>query len=144
MIRLCRDLNGLANRGRDPLFLVGRVLLCLVFVASAYDRLTGGWASSVELMVQHGVPVFLLPFVTALEVFGSLLLALGLLSRLSGLALAVFSAVAAFVFHGDFSIDGDWILFLDNVALAGGLLFVVGAGAGRWSLDHLLQLDRPR
>jgi putative oxidoreductase len=124
------------------LFLVGRILLAFIFLNSGYDRLTGGWDSSIQYMQAHGVPTVFLPLVTALELFGGLFLALGFLSRLSALALGAFSVLAAFVFFGDFSNDDDWISFLDNITIAGGMLLVIGAGPGRWSIDEWLKLDR--
>jgi putative oxidoreductase len=141
MLKICRDLNALAARLKDPLLLVGRVVLSFIFLNSAYDRLTGGWDSSIQYMEQAGVPTVFLPLVTALELFGGLFLALGFLSRFSALALGVFSVVAGFVFFGDFSNDDDWISFLDNITIAGGMLLVIGVGPGRWSLDEWLKLE---
>ncbi|MBN9673575.1 DoxX family protein [Roseibium aggregatum] len=142
MIEYARWLNRIFSHLQDPLFLIGRVLLCFIFFNSGFDRLTGGWDASVHFMQSHGVPPVFLPFATALEFFGGLFLALGFLSRLCALGLGIFSVSAAFLFFGDFSNDDQWISFLDNIAIAGGMLLIIGAGPGRLSLDYLFRLDR--
>ncbi|MTH95654.1 DoxX family protein [Roseibium sp. RKSG952] len=134
--------NTVAGWFRDPLFLVGRLLLSFLFFDSGFGRLTGGWADAAQQMQSHDVPLFLLPFVTALELFGGAFLALGLLSRLSTLGLGVFAIIAAFVFFGNFADTAHWFPFLDNIAIGGGMLLILGAGPGRWSLDHVLGLER--
>jgi putative oxidoreductase len=52
--------------------------------------------------------------------------------------LALFALVTAFVFHSDFADQNQFIHFLKNVAVAGGLLQVVAFGGGRFSLDATL------
>jgi putative oxidoreductase len=63
-----------------------------------------------------------------------------MLTRWSALALALFTLVASLVFHAFWSAPPEQqfvqqLLFMKNVAVAGGLLFVAGAGAGAWSLE---------
>jgi putative oxidoreductase len=136
-----RTYNGACRSALPVLALVGRILLVYIFFDSGFGRLTGGYEASAHLMQQHGVPSFFLPFATALEFLGSLFIALGLLTRLSALGLAVFSVAAGFLFYGNFSNDTDWIGFLDCIGLAGGLLVLMAFGPGRWSLDKRLNLE---
>ena len=49
--------------------------------------------------------------------------------------LAVFSIASAVLFHGGAD-QMQQIMFMKNLAIAGGLLFLVARGAGRISLDH--------
>jgi putative oxidoreductase len=139
--RLIRTYNGACRRTGPVLALVGRILLVYVFFDSGLDRLTGGYESSAHLMQQHGVPTIFLPFATALEFLGGIFVALGLMTRLSALGLAVFSIAAGFLFYGNFSNDADWIGFLNCIGLAGGLLVLMAFGPGRWSLDKRLKLE---
>jgi len=50
--------------------------------------------------------------------------------------LAGFSLVTAFLFH---CTPEDAVNFMKNFAMAGGLLLLVLQGAGRFSLDHLIE-----
>jgi putative oxidoreductase len=47
--------------------------------------------------------------------------------------------VAAILFHGNFADQMQSILFMKNIAITGGLLVLVTAGAGRLSIDNRLQ-----
>jgi putative oxidoreductase len=50
--------------------------------------------------------------------------------------LAVFTVLAAVIFHSAFGDQNQMIHFLKNIAIAGGLLQVVAFGAGGFSLDN--------
>ena len=60
------------------------------------------------------------------------------MTRVAGLGLAVFSIVSAVIFHADFSNPVEQIMFMKNLAIAGGLLLIVAHGPGRLSLDARL------
>ena len=72
---------------------------------------------------------------------------LGFATRLVALVFVVFCMMTAFFFHNTFSmataIDftkaGTAIDFGKDIALAGGFLFLVANGAGRFSLDALMK-----
>jgi putative oxidoreductase len=85
-------------------------------------------------MQAMGVPGALLPLVILLELGGGLALVAGFQTRLTGLALAVFTVVAAFIFHGGHD-QVSQIMFMKNLAMAGGLLALTLNGGGRASLD---------
>lgn len=138
---LIRTYNDLCLNAQPALALVGRIALVYIFFDSGFGRLIGGYDASVHYMQQHGVPTVFLPFATALEFLGGLFIAVGLLTRLWALGLAVFSAIAGFLFYGNFSNPTDWIGFLNCIGLAGGLLVLVAYGPGRWSLDKRLKLE---
>ena len=57
------------------------------------------------------------------------------LADLTGRLLAGFSVVSALLFHGALGDPTQFILFMKNLAMAGGFLFLVARGAGEWSLD---------
>ena len=56
-------------------------------------------------------------------------------TRIAAGALAIFSLAAAAGFHHNLADLDQFIHFLKNVAIAGGLLQVVAFGAGTFSLD---------
>lgn len=129
------------NRLQNPLSLLGRVLLALVFVPAGWGKLTGfqgtvGYAASAGMpMPEAGVAVGL-----AIELLGGLALLLGFKTRYAALVLAVFTFVASFIFHKYWAVPADQVmvtqlLFMKNMGMAGGLLAFAAFGAGGWSLD---------
>ena len=71
----------------------------------------------------------------ALETGGALALLLGWHVRLFAFLLAGFSLLAALVFHHDWSQTSEYLLFISDVAVAGGLLVLAQAGTPGLSLD---------
>lgn len=114
--------------------LVGRLLIALIFITAGYGKI-GGYAGTQGYMEAMGVAGALLPLVILAELGGGILIVLGLFTRYAALALAGFSLLSGFLFHG----SGDemqQINLMKNVAMAGGFLFLVAQGAGRISLDR--------
>jgi putative oxidoreductase len=65
--------------------------------------------------------------------------ALGLLTRLTCLALAVFSVVANVVFNAGSTDQVVQYLFAAELAVVGGFLAFMAVGAGGWSIDALIK-----
>jgi len=87
-------------------------------------------------MTSMGVPAELLPLVIALELGAGSALLLGLQVRVAALLLAGFSIVSALLFHAEPGDQMQSILFMKNVAIAGGLLFMSAVGGGALSLQR--------
>jgi len=116
----------------------GRLLIAVIFITAGYGKIEG-YAATQSYMAAMGVPAALLPLVIATELGGGLLIALGLFTRLAAIGLAGFSILAAVLFHANFTDPMNQIMFMKNLAIAGGFLFLVLNGAGRISLDHRLE-----
>lgn len=114
--------------------LSGRVLLAVLFLVAGFGKL-GAYAGTQAYMASKGVPGALLPLVIALELGGGALIVAGLWTRAAALALAAFTLLAAAIFHANFADQIQQIMFLKNVAIAGGFLLLATHGAGAWSLD---------
>ena len=56
-------------------------------------------------------------------------------TRWAAFLLAGFSIMAAVIFHNNFSNRSELLFFEKDLAIAGGLLALMAAGGGRWSLD---------
>lgn len=121
------------NHMTSGLLLAGRVLMSAIFITAGYGKITA-YAATQGYMESMGVPGALLPLVIALELGGGLALLLGCQVRLAALALAGFSVASALLFHLDFADQMQSIMFMKNLALAGGLLYVTAAGAGALAL----------
>ena len=113
---------------------LGRILLSLIFVQSGIGKIAQ-YAGTQGYMESAGVPGALLPLVIAVELAGGLAVMLGWHARLAAFLLAGFSLLSGLLFHGNFAEPMQMILFMKNVALAGGFLMIVSHGAGPFSID---------
>ncbi|WDD97233.1 DoxX family protein [Thalassomonas actiniarum] len=113
----------------------GRFLIALIFLMSGVNKVFS-YAGTQGYMEAMGVPGFLLPLVIITEVFGALAIILGWQTRIAALALAGFSLVSAALFHADFSDQIQMIMFMKNVAIAGGFLILIATGLGSYALDN--------
>lgn len=113
---------------------LGRILLSLIFVQAGINKIVN-YAGTQGYMESAGVPGALLPLVIAVELAGGLAVILGWHARLAAFLLAGFSLLSGLLFHGNFADQMQMILFMKNVALAGGFLMIVSHGAGPFSID---------
>jgi putative oxidoreductase len=114
---------------------VGRILISLIFVVSGFGKISS-FAATQGYMDSVGVPGALLPLVIALEIIGGLAVMLGWHTRLAAFLLAGFSLLSGLLFHANFGDQTQMIMFMKNLALAGGFLMIVSLGAGPWSIDN--------
>ena len=114
---------------------VGRVLIALIFVLSGFGKFADP-ASAQGYMAAFGLPSILLWPAAAMELIAGILLIIGYQTRIAALLLAGFSLLSGLIFHTDFADQTQMIMFMKNLAIAGGLLFLVGHGAGRMSVDE--------
>lgn len=115
------------------LTLVGRVLLSAIFILAGWEKIVG-YEATLQYMQAFGVPGVLLPLVIVAELGGGLAILFGVLSRWAALALAGFCIVAALLFHANFADSVQQVLFLKNLAIAGGLLFLAANGPGPYAV----------
>jgi putative oxidoreductase len=115
---------------------IGRFLLAAIFLVSGFGKLMDP-AGTIGYINAVGLPLAEAGYALAvvLEIAGGLLLIAGYQTRIVALALAAFTIVAAIFFHGNFGDQNQFIHFLKNVAIVGGLLQVAAFGAGRLSVD---------
>ena len=114
--------------------LAGRALLAFIFIMAGISKI-GAYAGTQGYMESMGVPGALLPVVILLEIGAGLAVLLGWQTRVAAFLLAGFSVLSALLFHADFGDQMQSILFMKNMAIAGGLLSLVAVGAGGWSID---------
>ncbi len=115
--------------------LIGRALLAYIFIVAGWGKLTA-YSATVGYMESMGVPGALLPLTILVELGGGLALLLGFQARFAAFGLGVFSLITAFLFHGGAE---DGINFMKNFAMAGGLFFLMLHGAGKFSVDHIIE-----
>jgi putative oxidoreductase len=130
-------MNALFDSAKPYLDLGGRLLIAAIFVMSGWGKINGYAGTQAYMQAMH-VPGALLPLVILVEVGGGLAIVLGLFTRIAALALAVFCVLTAVLFHGAAD-QVNQIMFMKNLGLAGGFLFLAANGAGRVSVDQLRQ-----
>jgi len=127
---------------KSPLTLAGRVLLALMFVLSGASKL-GNIGGTAGYIASGGLPFpsVLAVLVGLLELFGGLALVLGYKARWAALALGVFTLLASVLFHKFWAVPAEQqmvqqLMFMKNLAVAGGMFVVAALGAGPLSLDN--------
>jgi len=115
--------------------LIARVFLGHIFLLAGISKISA-YQGTQAYMDSMGVPGMLLPAVILLEVLGGLAIIVGWQTKWTAYALAAFSIVAAAIFHNNFADQMQMIMFMKNVAIAGGFLLLASHGAGAYSLDN--------
>jgi putative oxidoreductase len=129
--------------------LIGRLLILPIFALASYNHLTdfagtkGGASKGFEnvgITLPDGMLTVLAGLSVALLVFGSLSLLLGWQARLGALCLALFLLGVTPTLHAFWSASEDQqrnqqIQFEKNMAMLGGLMFIMAYGAGPISMD---------
>lgn len=116
--------------------LIGRILLALIFLMSGVSKI-GDFAGTQAYMESYGMPATAVFLVGAIvfEVAGALMIMLGYYARVGAIALIVFLIPATLIFHMDFGDRTQMIMFMKNLSIMGGLLFVTAYGPGSYSLE---------
>ena len=113
----------------------GRLLISIIFLMAGISKITG-YAGTQAYLESAGVPGLLLPLVIGLEILGAVALMIGYRTRLAALLLAGFTVVSALLFHNMFVDSSQTIMFMKNLAIAGGLLLLVANGPGLVSVEE--------
>lgn len=122
--------------------LIGRVLLSIIFILAGVGKLMDfhGTAAYMTSKGMTMVPLFLYA-AAVVEILGGLSLLLGFKTRVGAALLILFLVPTTAIFH-DFWNYADpmeqnlqMINFLKNLAIGGGLFYVLGCGSGGCSVD---------
>ena len=116
---------------------LGRLFIALIFLVSGLNKISG-YEGTQGYMEAMGVPGGLLPLVILTEVVLGLAVIVGYRTRLAAFGLAGFSLLSGAIFHGNFGDQMQMVMFMKNVAIAGGFLLLVAHGGGAYSLDRRL------
>lgn len=121
--------------------LVGRLLLTYMFLLSGFGKI-GNFAGTAAYMASKGLPVseVLLVATIIIELGGGLMLVFGWKARWAALAIFLWLIPVTLIFHGYWAVEPEhmraqMIQFNKNLAIMGGMLYVMMAGSGRYSLE---------
>ena len=109
--------------------------MAAIFVLSGVSKI-GVFEATQGYMAAFGLPGALLGPTIAFEILAGAAVLLGIGARYAAFLLAGFSIVTALIFHRDFGDQIQQIMFLKNVAMAGGLLLLAKYGSTSLSLER--------
>ena len=118
--------------------LVARILMPILFIVAGWGKITG-YAGTQQYMEAMGVPGFLLPLTILLEFGGGLAVLFGFLTRTTAFITAIFTILTALIFHTDFAVAVNQMMFMKNLSIAGGFFALFVAGPGAISIDRLIK-----
>ena len=113
----------------------GRIFLSLLFLIEGLGKV------SIEqdvtmYMEDYGVPGILFLPALVLEILFPLILIAGYKTKWTASVMALFTFAVAIIFHTDFGESMQLMLFLKDIAIAGGFMIIVANGPGKISLDY--------
>ena len=114
---------------------LGRTALVGIFPLSALSKL-GAVEATQGYMASVGLPGFLIFPTIGFEILAPLAVIAGFYSRVAAFLLAGFSVVTALTFHFDFADQIQSIMFMKNIAIAGGLLLLARFGPGSFAINE--------
>jgi putative oxidoreductase len=127
---------------KDPLLLVARVLLMVLFVLFGWQKLTG-FSGTVVYMTSVGAPAPTLSAIIAvvMELAVGIAIVVGFFTRPLALLLALYTLGTALIAHHYWTMTGmeqyaNIINFYKNISIIGGLLLLCITGPGKFSLDR--------
>jgi putative oxidoreductase len=126
---------------KTPFVLVGRILIAFMFMQAGYEKLTD-LTGTAGYIAGGGLPnsTALAGLTGTFELVAGLAILIGFKARWAALVLAGFTLVAAILYHRYWTAPADQqmimqLLFMKNMAIAGGLLVIAALGTGPASLD---------
>ena len=116
---------------------VGRLLLSALFLIEGLGKISMR-EDVIMYMEDYGVPGILFFPAIILEILFPLILIAGYKTKWIASIMALFTFTVAIIFHTDFTEGMQVMLFLKDIAIAGGFRIIIVYGSGKISLDHYL------
>ena len=123
--------------------LIGRLLLSNLFIVSGFKKITGfagtaGYMAAKMPSLDPSVIKILLVITIAVELGGGLMVLLGWQARWAATALLLWMIPVTYIFHAYWGLPPDqmqmqFINFQKNMAIMGGMLYIIAQGPGRYS-----------
>ena len=117
---------------------LGRILLSTLFLIEGVRKFLFQ-EETIMYMEEYGVPEILFFPSLILEILFPILLIIGYKTRISALIMALFTLTVAIIFHTDFQNQMELIIFLKDIAIAGGFLIIAANDPKICSIDYMLK-----
>lgn len=114
--------------------LLGRALLSVIFIIAGYKKIFG-FAGSAGYMASKGLPMteVLLVMTIIIELGGGIMILLGWQARWAATAIFLFLIPVTIIFH-PVTVTDQFNAFMKNLAIMGGMLYIMVYGSGAYSL----------
>jgi putative oxidoreductase len=135
-----RQTASIPLEGTGPIVFLGRFLFALIFLMSAPMHFSG---RSIAYAASQGVPLasIAVPLSGVIAFAGGLSILLGYRVKIGAWLVVLFLAAVTPMMHNFWTVADpmmhqmQFIMFMKNLSMMGGALFISQAGAGPWSLD---------
>tara|TARA_Y100000590_G_scaffold456103_1_gene605970 strand:+ start:20 stop:403 length:384 start_codon:yes stop_codon:yes gene_type:complete len=117
---------------------IGRVLLSVLFLIEGVSKIYMQ-ENVIMYMEGYGIPGILFVPAIILEILFPLFLIVGYKTKWAASVMALFTLTVAIIFHTDFSDEMQMMLFLKDLAIAGGFMIIIVYGSSKISLDYYLK-----
>ena len=132
--------TSISLEGAGPITLLGRFLFALIFLMSAPMHFSG---QIIAYAASQGVPLasIAVPLSAVIALAGGLSILLGYRAKIGAWLIALFLAAVTPMMHNFWTVTDpmmhqmQFIMFMKNLSMLGGALFISQVGAGPWSLD---------
>ncbi|MGB2602928.1 MAG: DoxX family protein [Candidatus Sulfotelmatobacter sp.] len=130
----------IAVQGSGPIVLLGRFLFVLIFLMSGPRHFL---SQTIAYAAAQGVPMasIAVPFSGLLAFLGGLSILLGYRAKIGAWLIVLFLAGVTPMMHKFWAVTDpmmyqmQFVMFMKNVSMMGGALFISQLGSGPWSLD---------
>ena len=115
--------------------LLGRTLLAIIFIIAGFNKITG-FEGTAAYMAGKGLPAteVLLVLAIIIELGGGLLILVGWQARWAATAIFLFLIPVTVIYHPFWADSGEFNSFFKNLAIMGGMIYIMAFGPGPYSL----------
>lgn len=123
--------------------LLGRILISIIFLMSCIGKIKDPVGTK-AYMAANGMVAVDLFYIGAIVLLlaGAISLILGFYTRYGVILLIIFLIPTTLIFHTNFAQKIQAVQFMKNLAILGGLTYVLVNGAGSLSIDALMKKKR--
>ena len=141
-----KKMNMACNGAKQYGPLVGRLLLSNLFIVSGFNKLTGfagtaGYMAAKMPSLDPNLIKLMLVLTIAVELGGGLMVLLGWQARWAATGILLWMIPVTYLFHPYWGLPPDqmqmqFIQFHKNMAIMGGMLYIIAYGPGAYSLGR--------
>ena len=116
----------------------GRIFISTLFIIEAIKKFLFK-EETIFYMEDHGIPEILFYPSLIFELVFPILLIIGYQTRISAVAMFIFTIIVTIIFHNDFENQMQLTALLKNLSIAGGLLIIASNEPKVCTLDYYLK-----
>ena len=116
----------------------GRIFISTLFIVEAIRKILFK-EETIFYMEEYGVQEILFYPSIIFELVFPILLIIGYQTRISAVAIFIFTIVVTVIFHNDFESQTQFMALLKNLSIAGGLLIIASNEPKICTLDYYLK-----